>query len=103
METHLGQCRCGAILRFRPGPSGYKMRCPKCGAGVRLRVETLPTTDYAPLTHNGAAGETDTPSVDVVSVANGQKATFGSRRFWIAAVGLMVAGVGAGLCWRWLR
>src|SRR5438105_2963231 len=34
-----GKCRCGTILKFRRGPTGYKMRCPACGAVVRLRVE----------------------------------------------------------------
>jgi hypothetical protein len=34
-----GQCKCGAILTFEEGPSGYKGRCPKCGAVVRLRVD----------------------------------------------------------------
>jgi hypothetical protein len=33
-----GQCKCGVILTFEQGPSGYKGRCPKCGAVVRLRI-----------------------------------------------------------------
>src|SRR5437016_4573558 len=34
-----GRCRCGAILKFRQGPEGYKMRCPECDSIVRLRVD----------------------------------------------------------------
>jgi hypothetical protein len=33
-----GRCHCGAILEFRLGPDGYKMRCAACGAVVRLRA-----------------------------------------------------------------
>jgi len=33
-----GRCRCGALLRFRRGPDGYKTRCQKCNAVVRLRT-----------------------------------------------------------------
>jgi hypothetical protein len=36
--TRQGRCRCGEILQFRRGPDGYKVRCPKCSAVVRLRV-----------------------------------------------------------------
>ncbi len=34
-----GQCRCGAIIHFRPTPRGYKTRCSVCQSIVRLRVE----------------------------------------------------------------
>ncbi len=37
-----GRCRCGTLLKFRPGPQGYKMRCPGCGSVVRLRVDVAP-------------------------------------------------------------
>jgi hypothetical protein len=37
-----GQCKCGAVLTFEEGPTGFKGRCPKCGAVVRLRVEDAP-------------------------------------------------------------
>jgi hypothetical protein len=37
-----GQCKCGVILTFEQGPTGYKGRCPKCGAIVRLRVADGP-------------------------------------------------------------
>jgi hypothetical protein len=33
-----GQCRCGLVLKFHRTPQGYKMRCPSCGAVVRLRA-----------------------------------------------------------------
>jgi|SRR6516162_3527490 len=39
-----GQCKCGVILTFEQGPSGYKGRCPKCGAVVRLRLAGDPAT-----------------------------------------------------------
>ncbi len=34
-----GLCRCGTVLAFESGPGGYKMRCPQCGAVVRLRAD----------------------------------------------------------------
>ena len=34
-----GQCRCGEILHFRKTSVGYKTKCPKCSAVVRLRGE----------------------------------------------------------------
>lgn len=35
-----GRCRCGTVLRFERTAVGYKTRCPKCKAVVRLRVDT---------------------------------------------------------------
>src|SRR5262245_25971699 len=35
-----GLCHCGMVLKFRRGPWGYKKRCPRCGAVVRLRLHT---------------------------------------------------------------
>jgi hypothetical protein len=32
-----GRCRCGNLLRFRRGQTGYKTRCPVCHAMVRLQ------------------------------------------------------------------
>jgi hypothetical protein len=40
-----GQCRCGAVLDFVSGPQGYKMRCPMCGAVVRLRADASTSHD----------------------------------------------------------
>jgi hypothetical protein len=40
-----GLCRCGAVLEFRSGPDGYKMRCPGCGSVVRLRVDSPASAD----------------------------------------------------------
>jgi hypothetical protein len=37
-----GRCRCGKILHFHMTPRGYKMRCPRCLAIVRLRVDKPP-------------------------------------------------------------
>ncbi len=49
-----GQCRCGLMLTFRRTRHGYKMRCPSCGAVVRLQVPAKgvpPQADHhAPLT-----------------------------------------------------
>src|SRR5260370_41148415 len=39
LMSRRGQCRCGAVLDFVSGPQGYKMRCPGCGAVVRLRAD----------------------------------------------------------------
>ncbi len=33
-----GRCRCGHILVFHRGPQGYKTRCPRCLAIVRLHI-----------------------------------------------------------------
>lgn len=38
MPTKRGQCRCGAVLQFTKGPTGYKTRCGSCGSVVRLQV-----------------------------------------------------------------
>jgi hypothetical protein len=40
--ARLGQCRCGAILRFEKTSRGYKMRCPVCKSIVRLRTDATP-------------------------------------------------------------
>jgi hypothetical protein len=37
-----GQCKCGVLLTFDEGADGFKGRCPKCGAVVRLRVPNDP-------------------------------------------------------------
>src|SRR5262245_47702219 len=34
-----GKCRCGALLLFQETAQGYKTRCGKCKAVVRLRVD----------------------------------------------------------------
>jgi hypothetical protein len=49
-----GQCKCGEVLTFERGPDGYKRRCPRCAAVVRLRVDdtvglsSLPTDESGP-------------------------------------------------------
>jgi hypothetical protein len=43
-----GQCKCGVMLTFDEGPDGYKGRCPKCGAVVRLRVPDEPKEPQPP-------------------------------------------------------
>jgi len=42
MARH-GQCHCGMVLKFRLRPWGYKKRCPRCGAIVRLRSPSSPS------------------------------------------------------------
>ena len=34
-----GRCRCGKVLKFRQSADGYKRRCSRCGAVVRLVVD----------------------------------------------------------------
>jgi hypothetical protein len=45
-----GRCRCGEILTFRRGPNGYKERCPKCKAVVRLRTGKKASQEKRPIT-----------------------------------------------------
>jgi hypothetical protein len=40
-----GLCRCGTVLKFESGPDGYKMRCPGCGAVVRLRADAADSAE----------------------------------------------------------
>jgi len=37
-----GRCRCGQLLRFEMTARGYKTRCPRCHAIVRLRDPSEP-------------------------------------------------------------
>jgi hypothetical protein len=101
MTTHLGRCRCGAVLHFQPGPFGYKMRCPQCGAGVRLRLDTMATTEYTP-----APGEPPLPGKEVVGVVEMEPVADASRPrrtalwVWLAAGGLVLGlALAAGIWW----
>jgi hypothetical protein len=53
------------VLTFDEGPDGYKGRCPKCGAVVRLRVEKQPV---APAVGKSAGGRPPRPSDPRLSV-----------------------------------
>jgi hypothetical protein len=64
-----GQCRCGLVLKFRRTAQGYKMRCPSCGAVVRLRTckprrKSTPTEEPAIL----PPPETEAPLPDDIDV-----------------------------------
>jgi hypothetical protein len=71
-----GQCKCGAILTFEQGPSGFKGRCPKCDAVVRLRVEegatappaTPPAASAAARRGNGRPPRPSDPRLSVVAL-----------------------------------
>ena len=45
---HRGRCHCGTILTFKRGPDGFKMRCPRCHAVVRLREDDDATVQLRP-------------------------------------------------------
>jgi hypothetical protein len=53
--TRRGRCRCGTILLFEQTSVGYKTRCPRCKAVVRLRLDTPAASGPPPL----PAPETD--------------------------------------------
>src|SRR5262249_10791328 len=103
METHLGRCRCGAVLRFRPGPSGYKMRCPKCGAGVRLRVDSLPTTEYTPVAdEEPVAAKASGPVVEMDPDAAPREDPPPKRRWlwWAGPLAVVLGLAVAALVWK---
>jgi RNA polymerase subunit RPABC4/transcription elongation factor Spt4 len=51
-----GRCRCGFVITFHRGASGYKARCPACGSVVRLRSRRRrPNTDQQPVLPSPAA------------------------------------------------
>jgi hypothetical protein len=60
-----GQCKCGATLTFEQGPAGFKGRCSRCGAIVRLRV---PDGSQPPVTPQGGGGKPHRPSDPRLSV-----------------------------------
>jgi hypothetical protein len=98
-----GQCRCGLILTFRRTAQGYKMRCPSCGAVVRLRTgkkRRRPTANEAGLAPP-APGEIDVELVPVPAAAP----TSPPRGRWLVAVVAAVAllGVVAGAVWWFSR
>ncbi len=95
-----GRCRCGMVLTFQHGMSGFKMRCPQCGAVVRLRTE--PPHPYpSPIEGERGRGEgPDTeprePGSDTIELepylGNGLDSTAASgKNFWLGLI------IGAGL------
>ncbi len=61
-----GQCRCGNILQFRKSAVGYKTRCKRCQAVVRLRVPTRTSqASPPPLPVPPVSVSTPTPMPDV--------------------------------------
>ncbi len=92
-----GQCRCGLVLTFHRTSHGYKIRCPSCGAVVRLRV-------------GEKRRKRPRPDVNVELVplselsAETRAAPQRSRLLWVVAlvaavVALMLLGVVAGAVW----
>ncbi len=65
-----GQCKCGEVLTFDEGPDGFKRRCPKCGAVVRLRVEDSTFELPAPVAGGAPGRAPPRPSDPRLSVAN---------------------------------
>lgn len=57
--TRRGRCHCGHLLHFQHGPHGFKVRCPQCGAVVRLGPKEAHPGAPSPLSpklpvHDGA-------------------------------------------------
>jgi len=97
-----GQCRCGLVLTFHRTPHGYKMRCPSCGAVVRLTVDRKRRRAAPVKTVLQALPEID---VELFSPAEVPPAPPSPRRRtgWIiaaAASGALLLGA-AGVAW-WL-
>jgi hypothetical protein len=63
-----GQCKCGAVLTFEEGPSGYKGRCPKCGAIVRLRLENAASPANSPQSSRVRPPRPSDPRLSVVAL-----------------------------------
>jgi hypothetical protein len=105
-----GQCRCGLVLTFHRTAGGYKMRCPSCGAVVRLRVkdkERRPTPGAT--VAQPPAGDLPPDEIDVELVSLEELGAGPSRpprrgKSWLIVVGggivfLVVAG--GVLWWFW--
>jgi hypothetical protein len=82
------------------------MRCPKCGAGVRLRVDTLPTTEYTPVAEKGpAAVKVSGPVVEMDPDAAPSESVPPQRRWlwWAGPLAVLVALAAAVWIWRQTR
>jgi hypothetical protein len=58
--TRRGKCRCGNILQFEETSLGFKTRCPRCKAVVRLRLDA---TTPAPQSGKSPASPPPLPEV----------------------------------------
>lgn len=102
-----GRCRCGLMLTFRRTAQGYKMRCPSCGAVVRLRVQKkrrMPPGDGAPAATDLPPGGFDVELVPV-ALPTPPPAEPPRRKRWTAALlaGAVLMGVVGGAVWWFLR
>jgi hypothetical protein len=111
-----GRCRCGTLLLFEMTARGYKTRCPKCQAIVRLRdpaeateptaarAEALAATvdhaapdgppDFSVLSHH----EPDAPvALAEIEAYRGPEASAASSRpWWLLAVAVVAVLVTVG-------
>jgi hypothetical protein len=95
-----GQCRCGLILTFHRTSQGYKMRCPSCGAVVRLRVGEKRRKRRAPK-------EIDVELVSLSELSAERRPAPPRGGPWVivlavAAAGVMLLAVAAGAVWWFL-
>jgi hypothetical protein len=68
-----GRCHCGEVLFFRKTVVGYKRRCPRCHAIVRLRCEAdsaLSRVTTLPDLPPPIPGRTPAPEAHVASLAD---------------------------------
>jgi hypothetical protein len=88
-----GQCHCGTVLKFHRRPWGYKRRCPRCGAVVRLR--THPPGAASPHVRPPGAA----PVFDVELVAAGPPTPARVYWSWVAATAALAAAAILALVW----
>ncbi len=102
-----GRCRCGFILTFHRTAQGYKMRCPSCGAVVRLRVKGKKRRPPDKTVLRPSTGDLPSPDeIDVELVALPQPAGPAPRRGkrWLIAAGgcvVLLAAAGGLVWWLW--
>jgi hypothetical protein len=95
------------VLTFHRTAQGYKMRCPSCGAVVRLRAEgkrRKRRAEPAPVQPQVLApDEFDVELVSPSELADEPRPARPRRKPWglVIAVGVVLAAVVAGTAW-WL-
>jgi hypothetical protein len=106
-----GQCRCGLILTFHRTAQGYKLRCPSCGAVVRLRVKEKRRRRSPQKTVNQPYSDAVSPSDDEIDVelvplselsGAAPPSLWRGKRWLFVAVGgavLLLALVGSAVWW----
>jgi hypothetical protein len=89
------------VLTFHRTAEGYKMRCPSCGAVVRLRVgKKRPPADDKTAALPLPPGEFDVELVPPEELpAPAPPAGARRRRLWPAVVGAAAAGGAAAAAW----